>query len=133
LVDGSVVAVLSSGDGGAGRRLWDYLRYFTEINYAVPLSLATLSLSAYTALPAELRGAVERAATATEVHQWQLLEGRLAENYARMTANGVTIIKSGALTPELRSLLANSAAEAVAAWKNEVGPEGAALLSQIGR
>ena len=133
LKDGSVVAVLSSGDGGAGRRLWDYLLYFTEINYAVPLSLATLSDSAYTALPTELRDAVERAAMATEVNQWRLLEGRLDENYTRMAANGVTIIKAEALTPELRSLLAKSAAEAVAAWKNEVGPEGAALLSKIGR
>jgi len=133
LVDGSVVAVLSSGDGGAGRRLWDYLLYFTEINYAVPLSLATLSQPAYTALPTELRDAIERAALATEVHQWRLLEGRLAENYARMAANGVMIIKAGALTPELRSLLANSAAEAIATWKNEIGSEAATLLSKIGR
>jgi TRAP-type transport system periplasmic protein len=133
LIDGSVVAVLSSGDGGAGRRLWEYLLYFMEINYAVPLSLATLSHSAYTALPTELRDSLDRAAMATEMHQWQLLEGRLAENYTRMAANGVTIIKAGALTPELRSLLAKSAAEAVAAWKNKVGPEGAALLTKIGR
>ena len=133
LIDGSVVAVLSSGDGGAGRRLWDYLRYFTEINYAVPLSLATLSDSAYTALPTELRDTVERAALAAEAHQWRLLEGRLAENYTRMAANGVTIIKAGDLAPELRSLLAKSAADAVAAWKNEVSPESAALLSKIGR
>lgn len=133
LIDGSVVAVLSSGDGGAGRRLWDHLRYFTEINYAVPLSLAVLSHSDDAALPAELRNAVERAAMATEVHQWRLLEGRLAENCTRMAANGVTIIKAGALTPELCSLLAKSAAEAVAAWKNAVGPEGAALLAKSGR
>ena len=133
LADGSVVAVLSSGDGGAGRRLWDYLPHFTEINYAVPLSLATLSDAAYTALPAELRAAVDRAAAATEAHQWQLLEGRLAENYARMAANGVTITKSDALTPELRALLAKSAAEAVASWRSEVGPEGVSLLAGIGR
>ena len=131
LADGSVVAVLSSGDGGAGRRLWDYLPQFTEINYAIPLSLATLSDAAFTALPADLRTAVDRAAAATEAHQWQLLEGRLAENYARMAANGVTITKIDALTPELRALLAKSAAEAVTSWKSEVGPEGASLLARI--
>jgi TRAP-type C4-dicarboxylate transport system substrate-binding protein len=133
LADGSVVAVLSSGDGGAGRRLWDTLPHFTEINYAVPLSLATASDAAYTALPTDLQDAVSRAAAATEAHQWRLLEGRLAENYARMAANSVTITKADDLTPELRALLAKSAAEAVAAWKSDVGPEGASLLVKIGR
>src|SRR6266404_925101 len=31
-------AVLTSGDGGAGRNLWDDLRHFTPINYAIPIS-----------------------------------------------------------------------------------------------
>jgi TRAP-type C4-dicarboxylate transport system substrate-binding protein len=39
LADGSINAVLSSGDGGAGRKLWDYLPYFTEITYSLPLSV----------------------------------------------------------------------------------------------
>jgi TRAP-type C4-dicarboxylate transport system substrate-binding protein len=133
LADGSIAAVLSSGDGGAGRRLWDHLRHFTEINYAVPLSLATLGEAAYAALPADLREAVDRAAAATETRQWQLLETRLAENYARMTANGVTITKSEALTPELRVLLARSAGDAVQAWKAQVGPDGAQLLAGTGK
>ena len=38
LTDGSLDAVLSSGDGGAGRKLWQYLPYFSEIVYALPLS-----------------------------------------------------------------------------------------------
>ena len=38
LVDGSLNAVLSSGDGGAARQLWRHLRYFADIHYAVPLS-----------------------------------------------------------------------------------------------
>src|SRR3979490_2036339 len=41
IVDGSVQAVLSSGDGGAGRKLWEHLPYFTEIGYAMPLSVCT--------------------------------------------------------------------------------------------
>lgn len=128
LTDGSVVGVLSSGDGGAGRKLWDFLPHFTEINYAVPLSLAALNQAAYDSLPAELRAAVDRAAAATETSQWRLLETRLAENYARMKSNGVTITGSGQLSAELRALLAKSAGSAIAAWKAEAGPEAAALL-----
>ncbi len=47
LRDGSVNAVLSSGDGGAGRRLWEVLPHFTEINYAMPLSLVTVNSAVF--------------------------------------------------------------------------------------
>jgi len=133
LADGSIAAVLSSGDGGAGRRLWDHLRHFTEINYAVPLSLATLNAGLYTALSPELRAAVDRAAAATEIRQWQLLETRLAENYARMAANGVTITKADAVASDLRALLARSASDAIDAWKVQAGPEPASLLATVGK
>jgi len=128
LQDGSVTAVLSSGDGGAGRKLWDYLPHFTEVNYAVPLSLASVNQAAYAALPADLQAAVDRAAVATEANQWRLLENRLAENYARMTANGVTITRASALSADLRRVLSASASAAITAWKTEAGPEAAALL-----
>jgi hypothetical protein len=39
LESGEINAVLSSGDGGAGRQLWKFLRYFSDINYAVPAEL----------------------------------------------------------------------------------------------
>jgi TRAP-type C4-dicarboxylate transport system substrate-binding protein len=133
LVDGSIAAVLSSGDGGAGRRLWDHLRHFTEINYAVPLSLATLNEGVHAALLPDLREAIDRAAAAAEARQWQLLETRLAENYARMAANGVTITSVDALSTDLRALLARSAGEAIAAWKAQVGPDAARLLASLGK
>src|SRR3989449_586761 len=47
LKSGEIDAVLSSGDGGAGRRFWEYLPHFTEINYAMPLSLTTVNLDAW--------------------------------------------------------------------------------------
>lgn len=133
LADGSIVAVLSSGDGGAKRKLWNFLPCFTEINYAIPLSIAFLDKSTYTALPDNLRKAVDRAVKATQAHQWGMLEGRLAKNYAEMKSNNVVITKVEALTPELHSLLSKSAAKAIDAWKKEVGSQGEALLNKIGR
>ena len=50
LVDGSLNAVLSSGDGGAGRKLWEYLPYFSEITYSLPLSVASVNKAAYDGL-----------------------------------------------------------------------------------
>ncbi len=128
LLDGSIEAVASSGDGGAGRKLWDHLRYFTEIGYASPLSFATLNEAQYQVLSPELRGAVDKAASETQEALWKLLETRLSANYTRMGANGMTIARGDAISPELRQLLARSAADAVEAWKKEAGPTAAALV-----
>ena len=127
LKDGSLQGVLSSGDGGAGRKLWDYLPSFTAINYAVPLSLASINEDAYQTLPAELRQAVEAAAGATETAQWQLIRARLDANYATMRANHVEIAERPG--PALKDLLAKSADGAIAAWQRQVGPDGAAVLA----
>jgi TRAP-type C4-dicarboxylate transport system substrate-binding protein len=55
IASGEVNAVLSSGDGGAGRKLWEHLPNFAEINYAMPVSVATMNLKAYEALDARSR------------------------------------------------------------------------------
>jgi TRAP-type transport system periplasmic protein len=128
LASGGIEAVLSSGDGGAGRKLWEHLPYFTEIGYAVPLSFATLATPLYDRLPNELKEAVDRAAAATQAHGWEQLSTRLEENYARMRANGVTITPASEVTPELFGLLARGAASAVEKWKRDAGAEAAKLL-----
>ena len=105
IASGGLEAVLSSGDGGAGRKLWEYLRYFTEIGYAVPLSFATLAAPLYDRLPTALKEAVDRAAAATQANVWDQLEKRLEENYAGMRANGVTITPASDVAPELLGML----------------------------
>ena len=88
---GEINAVLSSGDGGAGRQLWKYLRHFSDINYAVPLSFASISLAAWESLDDAGRAAMTEAARETTERQWTVLATRLADNVARMKANGVAI------------------------------------------
>src|SRR5229473_3368967 len=96
LADGSINAVLSSGDGGAGRRLWEFLPYFSEITYSLPLSVATVNQSLYDGLSADLREAVDSAGRQTEKELWLALSTRLQENHQRMSENGATIDSSPA-------------------------------------
>lgn len=126
LKDGSVDAVLSSGDGGAGRKLWDYLPHFTAIGYAMPLSFTTINLAAWQALTPAQRDAVAAAGRATEDRQWARLDTRLAENTARMRANGVTIEDHPA--PAVQQALRDAGMSAVGVWQTRVGERGAALL-----
>ena len=125
LQDGSVTAVLSSGDGGAGRKLWDYTSHFTAIGYAMPLSLATVSTAAYDSLAPERRHQVDMAAAATEEAQWQLLIQRTERNYATMRANRVDI---GEASPALAVALAKAAAAVRDEWRARAGPAAAGIL-----
>src|SRR6202790_1187197 len=122
---GSINAVLSSGDGaagggGAGRKLWEYLPYFSEIPYSLPLSVASVSQALYGQLDPDLREAVDAAARQTEVELWLALSTRLQENYQRMRQNGVTIESHPA--PAIIEALQSGAAAAQRARGPRTGP-----------
>jgi TRAP-type C4-dicarboxylate transport system substrate-binding protein len=126
LHDGKLNAVLSSGDGGAGRKLWDELPHFTAIGYAMPLSFATVNAAVYQALTPAMRVAVDQAAAQTEAAQWQLLGARESTNQAAMLSHGMTIDLPSA---ELAQALRLAATDTVAAWVRLAGPDRAAPLT----
>jgi TRAP-type C4-dicarboxylate transport system substrate-binding protein len=126
LVDGSINAVLSSGDGGAGRKLWEYLPYFSEITYSLPLSIAIVNQAAYDALSPDLREAVDASGRQTEIELWLALSTRLQENYSRMRQNGVTIDTNPAAA--IVVALQTGAAEAQRNWCGKSGAVCAGIL-----
>ncbi|MCO5396640.1 TRAP transporter substrate-binding protein [Ralstonia soli] len=126
LKEGTVSAVLSSGDGGAGRKLWDHLPHFTAIGYAMPLSFAAVGTRAWNALSPSQQHAVAIAAQVTEDRQWARLKTRLAENTRRMRANGVKI--NGAPTAEVQRALRDAGSTAIAHWRTQVEGPWLALL-----
>src|SRR5882724_6152374 len=126
LVDGSLNAVLSSGDGGAGRKLWQYLPFFSEITYSLPLSIAGVNKAVYDGLSADQRAAVDAASRETETELWLALSTRLQENYARMRQNGVTIDSHPA--PAIVEALQSGAVTAQRAWCSRSGPVCAEIL-----
>jgi TRAP-type C4-dicarboxylate transport system substrate-binding protein len=131
LASGDIQAVLSSGDGGAGARLWQYLDNFTAITYAMPLSLVTINLDVWNGLPPKLQNAVRDAANSTEAHQWITIRQRLEENYLRMRANHVTVTAT-VPAPFIAQLKA-AGTEAVEAWIAKAGPKGQLLLADYER
>jgi TRAP-type C4-dicarboxylate transport system substrate-binding protein len=126
LAAGTLDAVLSSGDGGAGRRLWRWLPHFTELNYAWPLSLAFASRTALAALTPAQQQAVRAAGADTEARQWQAIGGRLAANRQVMRENQVTVHEPDAA---LRAALRTAAAGAITAWEARAGEAGRAILA----
>src|SRR5882672_5470024 len=126
LAEGSINAVLSSGDGGTGRKLWEFLPYFSEITYSLPLSVASVNQAIYDGLTPDLREAVDTASHQTEIELWLALSTRLQENYQRMRQNGVTIDSSPA--PAVVAVLQSGAAAAQQAWCTRSGSTCAKVL-----
>jgi TRAP-type C4-dicarboxylate transport system substrate-binding protein len=124
-------AILTSGDGGAGRKLWDDLRYFTPINYAIPISIAFVRQDDFESLPKGIQDQVEAAAAETGKSQIELLADRTAENYKRMRTNGVSIDEPA--PPAIVAALKRAASGPIAAWQAKVAPEAAAILDWASR
>jgi TRAP-type C4-dicarboxylate transport system substrate-binding protein len=120
LTDGSINAVLSSGDGDISRTLWEYLPYFSEITYSRPMSVASVNQAAFDRLTPELREAVDTAGRLTETELWLALESRLQHNHERMREHGVTIDSDPA--PGLMAALQRESAATREAWCATSGP-----------
>lgn len=119
-------AFLTSGDGGAGRKLWDFLPYFTAINYAMPVSIAFVRTEAFAALPEPMQREVLAAAAETEQSQLALLAHRTTENYARMRDNGVKIAEPA--PQSLVAALRTAATGTITAWEAQAGADAAAIV-----
>jgi TRAP-type transport system periplasmic protein len=119
-------AIVTSGDGGAGRKLWDDLRHFTAINYAIPISITFVREADFENLPADVQAQVMEAAAESEKSQYELLTTRTVENYRRMEENGVTI--QDPAPPAVLVPLKAAAQEIVNRWKAKVPEEAAAIV-----
>lgn len=128
LASGEMDAALTSGDGGAGRKLWDVLTNFTELNYAAPLSFATIGAAAWEKLTDAQRKALLEAAAATEQRQWQVVQDRVAKNYEAMRGHGMTITTG--LSEATVAALRAAAKPAVEAWAERTGGRGARILAE---
>lgn len=124
--EGKLNAIITSGDGGAGRKLWDYFRYFTPINYAIPVSVAFIRADAFENLPKQVQHQVMQAAHETEQSQFELLVGRNSENYARMRQNGVSIAEPAPVA--VIAALKRGATAPISTWKAKVPAEAAEIV-----
>lgn len=128
LENGSINAVLSSGDGAAGQKLLKWLPYFTTIEYAMPLSFATVNKKAYAALSAKQKRAVDQAAEITEFRQWLRLQHRAAQNRQHLQELHVAVDEPSA---PLHESLRIAAQQAILEWERAAGPQATAVLEQF--
>ncbi len=114
LTSGELNAVLSSGDGGAGNRLWDYLPNFTAISYAIPLSYTVINNDAWNKLTPAQQSTLTQAAQQTNNASWATVKSRIQDNYARMTEHGMRLNLQPAAP--LRTALRQAGQEQADSW-----------------
>ncbi|TDA45946.1 C4-dicarboxylate ABC transporter substrate-binding protein [Burkholderia pyrrocinia] len=88
---GGVDAVMSSGDGDAGRAYAKVLPNFTALGYAYPVSFLVANKHFLDGLPERQRAAIFTAGLAAERHAWERLPERVRHNYEGMASQGVTV------------------------------------------
>jgi TRAP-type C4-dicarboxylate transport system substrate-binding protein len=127
LTTGGIDAVLTSAEGGVNAKFWEHLSHFTEINYAMPLSMTHMNLDTYNDLPPDLKKAVDDAAKATEDRNWGAVVDRRKNNYKTMESNGMTVV-TGVPKAYLDAL--NKAGEdALADWSAKMGERGQKIMA----
>ncbi|QDJ46683.1 TRAP transporter substrate-binding protein [Bordetella hinzii] len=128
LAAGEVNAVLTSGDGGAGRKLWDQLPHFTAVSYSIPLSYTLINEKTWAGLAPDQQAALSQAAEQVSAQAWAGVEQRINENYANMRANKMTL--NTAPAPGIMAALNQAGAAETQAWlaHNKLGSQDAACL-----
>lgn len=127
LSTGAIDAVLTSADGGSASQLWEQQSHFTEVNYAMPLQFVHMNRDAYEALSDEQKAWVAEAAKAAEDFGWNLLEDRVAQNYAEMQGHGMNVVTG--VDPAYIAALTEAAKPALEEWKGKMGADADAILS----
>lgn len=114
LASGELNAVLSSGDGGAGNRLWDQLPNFTAISYAIPLSYTIINNDAWNRLTPAQQASLTQAAQLTSAASWANVKSRIQDNYARMSEHNMRLNLQPA--PAIREVLRKAGQEQADSW-----------------
>ncbi|SFI25757.1 TRAP-type C4-dicarboxylate transport system, substrate-binding protein [Collimonas sp. OK307] len=117
LAAGELNAVLSSGDGGAGNRLWEQLGNFSAVSYSIPLSYTVINQDVWQRLKPEQQAILTEAAKRTAASSWSNVKDRIASNYTRMREHKMALNLAPA--QEIQDSLRSAARSQVAAWQQK--------------
>ncbi|CAM3983377.1 TRAP transporter substrate-binding protein [Bordetella tumulicola] len=132
LAAGEVNAVLTSGDGGAGRKLWDHLPNFTAVSYSIPLSYTIINRDAWDQLSSDQQAILTQAAEKVSAASWAGVEQRIEANYARMREHKMTLNTTP--SDSIMKSLKQAGDDETKAWlkANNLSEKEASCLSKTG-
>ncbi len=122
---GVVDSMISSGSTGYDRKLWEYTKYWYNVNAWLPKNMVFINLKTWNGLDAKTQGIVLGAAAMAEQAGWAEAQ-RLSDWYKKkLVENGMIVQPPGpALLADFKAIGATMTEE----WLKKAGPSGAAVI-----
>lgn len=125
---GVLDAMITSGATGVDSQAWDFLKYFYDTQAFLPQNIVIANKRAYSALPADVKTAIENAAKAAEDRGWKMSEELNGQHKKILAEKGITVSPpTDAMKAELKKIGETMAAE----WAKRAGAEGEKILADF--
>lgn len=131
LASGGISSVLTSAEGAVSFKFEEFMKNFTEINYAVPLQFMHVNKGIFESLSPETQAVLREVSAETEAMNWQAGRDAKVKVYAAMRTAGVEIVETP--SEAFIEALAEAGNPVVAAWQEEVGETAAKILAERDR
>lgn len=129
LATGTIDSVLTSSTSAVAGKFWEVLTDTTRVNFAIPVNMININLSAWGKLTKEQQAAIEKIGKEMDELQWKLAEKGMVDDEATLKKHGMKI--HAEVSPELAGKLRGSGEEVTQAWVMKAGPDGKAILAEF--
>lgn len=123
---GVLDAMITSGATGVDSQAWDFLKYFYDTQAFLPQNIVIANKRAYSALPDDVKTAIQTAAKAAEERGWKLSEELSGQYKKTLAEKGIQVLPpTDAMKAEMKKIGETMAAE----WAKRAGAEGEKILA----
>ena len=131
LSTGGIDALLTSAESAGKLTLWDYISDFTELNYAMPLSVAHVNRDSYDALSDEDKATLAGIVTECDDYNWGLMRASVDAAYKVMAEHNFGVTRAEDVPQPVFDLLKQAAAPVTQKWLDATGEKGQAILDRF--
>ena len=125
---GVLDAMITSGATGVDSQAWDFLKYFYDTQAFLPQNIVIANKRAYSALPDEVKTAIQNAAKAAEDRGWKRSEELNGTHKKTLAEKGINVLPpTDTMKAELKKIGETMAAE----WAKRAGAEGEKILAEF--
>jgi TRAP-type transport system periplasmic protein len=125
---GVLDAMITSGATGVDSQAWDFLKFFYDTQAFLPQNIVIANKRAYSALPDDVKSAIQTAAKAAEDRGWKMSEELNSQHKKILAEKGITVLPpTDAMKAELKKIGETMAAE----WAKRAGAEGEKILADF--
>ncbi|WP_027014158.1 TRAP transporter substrate-binding protein [Comamonas composti] len=125
LATGVIEGLITSSATGADNKLYESLKYYTNVQAWIPKNAIVANKKAFAALDKSAQEAVLKAAASAEERGWKKALEVDAQSIAKLKEGGMQVVEP---SPQLKADLAKVGDVVVKEWMEKAGPDGKTML-----